>query len=63
MDNKRHLAPLRKDVQNVLDVATGTGIWAIEIADKYPSAKVIGIDLSPMQPGQYDNISILETSN
>ena len=26
------------------------GRWAIEVADDYPRAQVIGIDLSPMQP-------------
>ena len=33
----------------VLDLGTGTGIWAIEVADEYPSAEVLGIDLSPIQ--------------
>lgn len=45
-----HRAPIPKDVQNVLDVGTGTGIWAIDFADQYPSAMVIGTDLSPVQP-------------
>ncbi|KAK3347149.1 S-adenosyl-L-methionine-dependent methyltransferase [Lasiosphaeria hispida] len=34
----------------VLDLGTGTGIWAIELGDKYPEAKITGIDLSPIQP-------------
>ncbi|KAN0101519.1 S-adenosyl-L-methionine-dependent methyltransferase [Hyaloscypha variabilis] len=37
-------------LHNVLDIATGTGIWAMEFADQFPSAKVIGTDLSPIQP-------------
>lgn len=36
--------------QKILDVGTGTGIWAIEMADAYPSAEVTGVDLSPIQP-------------
>lgn len=48
-DGKLHLAPL-KDPQNALDVGTGTGIWAMDFADEYPSAEVIGTDLSPIQP-------------
>ncbi|KAI8665322.1 hypothetical protein NCS56_00967900 [Fusarium sp. Ph1] len=45
------LAPLKADkLQNVLDVGTGTGIWAIEFADRYPNAEVTGTDLSPCQP-------------
>ena len=34
----------------VLDLGTGTGIWAIEIADQFPRATVKGTDLSPIQP-------------
>jgi SAM-dependent methyltransferase len=34
----------------VLDFGTGTGIWAIDFADEFPSATVIGTDLSPIQP-------------
>lgn len=53
--------------QKVLDIGTGTGIWAIDFAEwvldlpywftrlipkrsQYPSAEVIGTDLSPIQP-------------
>ena len=43
-------APIPKNPQRILDVGTGTGIWAIDIADEYPSAEVIGTDLSPIQP-------------
>ena len=35
---------------SILDVGTGTGIWAMDVADEYPSASVIGFDLSPIQP-------------
>lgn len=44
-----HLAPIDHP-QRVLDLATGTGIWAIEFADQYPESRVIGTDLSPIQP-------------
>ncbi|CAK7227780.1 hypothetical protein SCUCBS95973_006657 [Sporothrix curviconia] len=44
-----HYAPL-KNPQKVLDIGTGTGIWAIDMGDEYPEAEVIGIDLSPIQP-------------
>jgi methylase of polypeptide subunit release factors len=43
------LAPL-KDPVEVLDLWTGTGIWAIDMADMYPACTVTGIDLSPTQP-------------
>ena len=27
-----------------------TGVWAIEVGDRFPNARVRGIDLSPTQP-------------
>jgi SAM-dependent methyltransferase len=45
-----YTAPVQ-DPQAVLDIGTGTGIWAIEFADEFPGALVIGTDLSPIQPG------------
>ncbi|KAM0417208.1 hypothetical protein ACHAPT_012785 [Fusarium lateritium] len=50
LDGKLHLAPLKEDVQKVLDVGCGNGIWAIDFGDAHPEAEVTGIDLSPMQP-------------
>ncbi|KAI6784652.1 uncharacterized protein J7T54_006698 [Emericellopsis cladophorae] len=51
LHDKLFLAPLRQDDPGrVLDIGTGTGIWALDFADEYPSAEVIGTDLSPMQP-------------
>ncbi|KAL6414270.1 hypothetical protein AUP68_00788 [Ilyonectria robusta] len=47
---KLHLAPIRDKPQRVLDLGTGTGIWAIDFADEYSSAEVVGTDLSPIQP-------------
>lgn len=39
--------PKEKKFDHVLDVGTGTGIWAIDFADEHPEATVLGIDLSP----------------
>jgi methylase of polypeptide subunit release factors len=39
-----------KKLHWVLDVSIGTGIWAINFADKAPLVKVIGVDLSSIGP-------------
>ncbi|CEI61680.1 hypothetical protein FVEN_g2746 [Fusarium venenatum] len=49
-DGELHLAPLEKDIQKALDIGCGTGIWAIDFADKFPGCEVIGTDISPIQP-------------
>ena len=49
-DKKLFLAPISKQLHRVLDVGTGTGIWAIDFADEHPEAQVVGVDLSPIQP-------------
>ncbi|KAK5080079.1 hypothetical protein LTR70_008957 [Exophiala xenobiotica] len=49
MLGRLHMSPI-KDPLEILDVGTGTGIWAIDMADTYPAATITGIDLSPTQP-------------
>lgn len=44
-----HLAPVARP-HRVLDLGTGTGIWAIDFANEHPEADVLGTDLSPIQP-------------
>ncbi|SCO24183.1 related to methyltransferase [Fusarium fujikuroi] len=50
LDGKLSLVPSADNLEKVLDIGTGTGIWAIDFADQYPNAEVIGTDLSPIQP-------------
>lgn len=49
LSGKLYLAPI-KSPSRVLDLATGTGIWAIEFAQENTGSTVIGTDLSPIQP-------------
>jgi len=51
-ENQLYLSPAGRDgreLRNVLDVGTGTGIWAVDFADEFPAAFVVGVDLSPIQ--------------
>jgi ubiquinone/menaquinone biosynthesis C-methylase UbiE len=50
-----HTTPFIPNYDNgprILDLGTGTGIWAIDMADKYfaQHAEVFGVDLSLIQP-------------
>lgn len=49
LEEKHWIAPLEQPT-SVLDVGTGTGIWAVDVADDFPGAQVMGVDLSPIQP-------------
>jgi SAM-dependent methyltransferase len=41
-----YVAPLLPPLLTVLDVGTGTGIWAQEIARLFPTALVVGVDIA-----------------
>ena len=42
--------PLTDRLLKVLDLGTGNGQWAIDMADAFPSAEVLGVDCVPLQP-------------
>lgn len=52
LGDKLYVAPI-DNPKTILDVGTGTGIWAIEMGDMFPDAKIIGTDLAPTQPTWY----------
>lgn len=44
------MAPISPDGVRILDIGTGTGLWALEMGDHCPAVEcVIGTDLSPIQ--------------
>ncbi|PLB51433.1 putative TAM domain methyltransferase [Aspergillus steynii IBT 23096] len=49
LDGHLYRSPIRRGVSSILDLGTGTGTWAVEVADMFPEAQVIGNDLSPIQ--------------
>lgn len=48
-DGRLFYAPVDEHPQKIIDLGTGTGIWALEVGDLYPGAEVLGLDLSPIQ--------------
>ncbi|KAI5463166.1 S-adenosyl-L-methionine-dependent methyltransferase [Mariannaea sp. PMI_226] len=50
LDGKLYLAPIGEHPQKIVDLGTGVGFWAQDMAENFPSARVIGTDLSPIQP-------------
>lgn len=49
LKQKLYWAPISQP-KKVLDIGTGTGIWAIQFAKAHPEAEVVGTDLSLIQP-------------
>lgn len=49
MDNKLHWAPIGEPA-DVLDIGTGTGVWALRWAEEHPKSNVVGTDISLIQP-------------
>ncbi|KAK3934714.1 S-adenosyl-L-methionine-dependent methyltransferase [Diplogelasinospora grovesii] len=49
-DGELAMCPKKDGAKRVLDLGTGTGVWAIDYADAHPEAEVVGVDLSPIQP-------------
>ncbi|KAI1472218.1 S-adenosyl-L-methionine-dependent methyltransferase [Daldinia caldariorum] len=46
-DGALHICPV-ENPKRVLDVGTGTGIWAVEFAKRHPDCYVLGTDLNPV---------------
>ena len=50
LNGKLHLAPIGPSPHRILDIGTGTGIWAMDMADLYSTASVLGTDLRFVDP-------------
>lgn len=50
LDGSLHLSPINDRPHKILDVGTGSGIWAMQAADAYATAQVVAFDISPVQP-------------
>ncbi|KAI9818506.1 MAG: hypothetical protein M1827_000565 [Pycnora praestabilis] len=50
MDGQMTKAPITEDVKRILDVGTGLGDWAIDVAERYPDAQVVATDITAFQP-------------
>ncbi|KAJ9150561.1 S-adenosyl-L-methionine-dependent methyltransferase [Coniochaeta hoffmannii] len=49
--DKLFLAPIEGEkLHRVLDIGTGTGIWAMCMGDEFPNAEILANDLSAVQP-------------
>jgi len=58
--NKNYVGPVEKVLSpdrdtgggklRVLDMGTGGGHWAVDMADEFPHVDVTGVDLAPLQP-------------
>ncbi|KAF4125428.1 23S rRNA U2552 (ribose-2'-O)-methylase RlmE/FtsJ [Geosmithia morbida] len=49
LEKHHFFAPIGDNPQRILDLGCGTGIWSIDVADKYPGAQVVGVDIAPTQ--------------
>ncbi|KAL8722843.1 MAG: hypothetical protein Q9225_000730 [Loekoesia sp. 1 TL-2023] len=61
LNGRLYNAPLGNDAGFVLDIGCGTGAWALAIANKFPSSKIIATDLTPPKITPPRNLQIVES--
>lgn len=51
-DGKLFNAPIEPSTRGfrILDVGCGSGIWCMQMAERFPNSHVVGMDISPIQP-------------
>ncbi|UKZ73652.1 hypothetical protein TrVFT333_001302 [Trichoderma virens FT-333] len=50
LNGEYFISPIGDNPQKIVDLGTGAGFWPIDVAERYPSARVIGSDISAIQP-------------
>ena len=50
LEGRQFLSPIVEYPQKILDLITGTGLWAVDVADQFPTATVTGVDVADIQP-------------
>ena len=60
LGKKLSAAPLDPQIKSVLDLGCGTGIWAIDVANQFPSVKVVAMDLTPPNVPAPSNVTFVQ---
>lgn len=61
LDNELYTSPPVPPSGTILDVGTGTGTWACELAERNPGCRVYGIDLHQVTPAKVPQNVVFET--
>lgn len=50
LDGQLTMSRVSHDLERILDIGTGTGEWAVAMAERFPEAEIIATDISVCQP-------------
>ncbi|KAK8080136.1 hypothetical protein PG997_007954 [Apiospora hydei] len=50
LDGRHFISPIDEGAQKIVDLGCGDGRWASEVAELFPGAEVVAMDISPIQP-------------